>query len=56
MDNKLIYIPNDDIQNYPFFRLQLEDETLKQKNKKPSKFNKNPQNCRANEKEKCIWD
>ena len=28
MTNKLIYIPNDDTQNYPFFRLQLVVETF----------------------------
>ena len=28
MDGKLMYIPNDDIQNYPFCRLKLEVETF----------------------------
>ena len=28
MTDKLMYIPNDDTQNYPFFRLELVVETL----------------------------
>ena len=33
MANKLIYIPNDDTQNYPFFRVQLVGETFGRLNK-----------------------
>ena len=37
MADKLMYIPNDDTPNYPFFRLQLVVETFGH-----SKFNKIP--------------
>ena len=33
MADKLIYIPNDDIQNYPFCRLQLVAETFENSRK-----------------------
>ena len=33
MDDKLMYIPNDDKQNYPFCRLQLVVGTFKHLNK-----------------------
>ena len=51
MDDKLIYIPNDDIQNYSLCRLQLVVETFGHSASwtKQSKFNKSPQNILANE-------
>ena len=41
MADKLLYILNDDNQNYPFFRLQLEVETFRHSNywTNQSKFN-----------------
>ena len=46
MTDKLVYIPNDDTQNYPLCRLQLVvEETFGHLSKltNQSKFNKSPQ-------------
>ena len=37
-------VPNDDTQNYPFYRLQLVVVTFKHLNNQP-KFNESPQSC-----------
>ena len=45
-DKLMYYIPNDDTQNYAFFRLQLVIETLTLNlMKQPIKINKIPQGC-----------
>ena len=51
MADELMYIPNDDTQNYPFRRLQLEVETFEHFTQltNQSKLNKSPQGCKANE-------
>ena len=36
-----MYIPNDDVQNYPFCRLQLKVETFKTKLNEPTNQNSN---------------
>ena len=36
MDDKLMYIPNDDIQNYTFCRLELAIETFGHLNNEPT--------------------
>ena len=51
MTDKLMYIPNDDTQNYLLSRLKLvvwNIWTIQ------SKFNESHQSCRANEKENVI--
>ena len=45
MADKLMYIPTDDTQNYPFCRLELVVETFEHSNQN----SKNPQSCQANE-------
>ena len=46
MADNLLYIPNDDTQNYPFCRLQLVVEILDTQLNKPStKFNESSQVC-----------
>ena len=53
MGDKLIDLPNDDIQNNPFFRLQLVLETIGHSTlwTNQSKFNESPQSCWSNEDE-----
>ena len=48
--DKLMYIPNNDTQNYLFFRLQLVVEKFGHLTyqTKQSKFNNSPQSCKAN--------
>ena len=38
-DDKLMYIPNDEKQNYPFFRLKLLVDKLKHCNSEPTNQN-----------------
>ena len=47
MAYKLVYIPDDNKQNYPFYRLQLVVETFRHSTllTKQLKFNKNLQSC-----------
>ena len=45
MVDKLRYTDNDDMQNYPFCRLQIVVETLDTKLNEKSKFIKGPQSC-----------
>ena len=49
--DKLIYIPNDNTQNYPFCWFQLVVETFgySTQGTNQSKFNNSPQSCLANE-------
>ena len=42
MADKLLYIPNDDIQNYPFCRLQLVSETSGHSTMNDEPTNQNP--------------
>ena len=51
MADKLMYIPNDYTQNYPFCRLQVVVKTFGHSTYRinQSKFNKCPQSCYANE-------
>ena len=61
MADKLIFILNDDIQNYPFLRLQFVVETFKHSTYRTnqSKSNWSPQSCLAKEYENVIlklWD
>ena len=39
MEDKLMYIPNNDAQNYPFCRLQLVVETFEHAKNKPTNQN-----------------
>ncbi len=50
MTTKLMYIPNDDTQNYTFYRLQYVVETYEHLSEwcNQLKFNKSPQSCEAN--------
>ena len=52
MADKLMYIANDDTQNYPFCRLQLVVETFGHSDKltNQSKFNKSPKVVRQTNK------
>ena len=48
MANKLMYIPNDDTQNYPFCSLQLVVEAFK------SKIHKSPKVVKPTDKKKLL--
>ena len=50
MADKLIYIPNDDTQNYPFCRLKLVIETFDHL----IKIQCSPQSCKGKEEENVI--
>ena len=54
--NKLMYMYNNDTQNYTFCRLQLVVETFRNSTQwtKQSKFNRSPQSCWGNELENDI--
>ena len=56
MANKLIYIPNDGRQNYPFCRLKLGIEKIKHSTSLTNQFkiNYSPQSFLANEYENVI--
>ena len=49
MADKLMYIPNNDIQNNPFYRLQFVVEMFEDLINQPIKIPLSPQSCRTNE-------
>ena len=51
MAENLMYIPNDDTQNYPYCRIQLVAETFGHSTKwiNQLKFNKCPQGCMSSQ-------
>ena len=51
MANKLVYIPIDDTQNYPFCSVKLVVGTFENQ---PIKINLSPQSCKATEWESVI--
>ena len=52
MADKLLYIPNEDTQNYPFCRLQLVVLTFGHSEMNLSNFYKSPQSFKANERKR----
>ena len=51
---KLMYIPNNDTQNYPFYRLKLFAEMLEQSIYESTKFTKDPKVVKPTNKENVI--
>ena len=56
MSNELMYIPNDDKQNYPFCKLKLVFETLDTQNNEPTNQNQVPKVDKpTNKKNIKLW-